>query len=121
MINLTKGNTESIIVTPLENSATTYSIFYFKFTSRITQDEVECWLTNTSTTERYQQFSLVVNSKFANEVEGFYTYEIYGAINGSTYVNVLLETGYMHLHPTTNFEPTTYNDQINTFKVYNGQ
>lgn len=121
MINLTKGNTESIIVTPLENSATNYSIFYFKFTSRITQDEVECWLTNTSTTNRYQEFSIVVNDFFLNEIEGFYTYEIYGANNGSTYVNVLLETGYMHLHPTTNFEPTTYNDQINTFKVYNGQ
>ena len=79
MINLYKSTNTEIFCTPLENTDSDYSIFYFKFTSRLTQNVVECWLVNLSLSARYQQFEILVNDYFENEDNGFWTYEIKGA------------------------------------------
>jgi hypothetical protein len=121
MINLTKGNTNTIIVTLKEKTPLVISYFKFIFTHRITQNVVNVWLTNTSTTNRYQRFSIVTNTYFENEDCGMYSYDVYGcATIGGTPNTPSLETGYMYLHPSVEFEPTKYNEQSNNFVTYNG-
>lgn len=121
MIILTKEQTTDIYVTPQENSDVVYSIYYIKFTNRITQSVIADWFYNTSSFSRYQKFSIDAAGLFINDDTGFWTYEIYGA----TALNVVpttpvLESGYMYLNPEVTFEPTTYNDQSNEFLTYNG-
>ena len=121
MINLKKGNTDSIIVTPKENTLLDITYYKFIFTNRITQDEVSVWLTNTSTTERYQEFSIVVDDYFLDENVGLWSYEVYGSASiGGVPTTPILETGYMNLNPATDFAPTSYSEQSNQFKTYNG-
>lgn len=118
MINLTKGQTETIYTTTNGGGA---ALYYFKFTNRTTNDVIQMWLTNTSTKTRFQKFSIVVNTYFANFIEGFYTYTIQVATtNNVVPTSAVLETGYMKLNPATEFTPTKYNEQSNQFKVYNG-
>jgi hypothetical protein len=121
MINLKKGNTDTILVTSKEMTTLAITIFKFIFTNRITQDEVSVWLTNTSTTDRYQKFSIVTSTYFANENEGLWSYEVYGSASiGGVPTTPILETGYMNLNPSTEFAPTSYSEQSNQFKTYNG-
>lgn len=121
MINLTKGNTNTIIVTLKEKTPLVILYFKFIFTNRITQNVVNVWLTNTSTTNRYQKFSIVTNTYLANEDDGLYTYNVYGCASlGGTPNTPLLESGYMYLHPSVEFDPVKYNEQSNQFITYNG-
>ena len=97
--------------------------FLFVFTNRITQDVVKFVATNTSTTLRYNKFSLVTNSKFATSEEGLWTYQVYeqaSSTNTNTSGLNNVENGYLYLHPTTTFTPTEYSEQSNTFVTYNG-
>ena len=79
--------------------------------------------TNTSTTLRYNKFSLVTNSRFNGAEEGFWTYNVYEQAS-STNTNISglnnVENGYAYLHPATIFAPSEYNEQSNTFVTYNG-
>ena len=121
MINLYKNTNSEIFVTPLENTDNDYSIFYFKFTNRLTQDVVQCWLVNLSLSKRYQQFEILVNDFFEGMNEGFWTYEIKGAEDYDVVPTTdILETGFMKLLPSENFTPEYYNEQTNNFKTYNG-
>lgn len=121
MINLKKGNTDTIIVTSKENTLLDITYYKFIFTNRITQDEVALWLTNISTTDRYQKFSIVTNTYFENENTGLWTYEVYGSASlGGVPTTPILESGYMNLNPSTDFAPTSYSEQSNQFKTYNG-
>lgn len=121
MIILTKEQTTSVYVTPQENTDVIYSVFYFKFTNRITQTVIEENLTNLSSFSRYQRFSIDAAGIFIDQETGFWTYEIYGSdgINVAP-VGPLLESGYMYLNPEETYEPTTYNEQSNEFLTYNG-
>ena len=121
MIILTKEQTTDIYVTPQENTDVVYSIYYIKFTNRITQAVVAEWFNNTSSFTRYQKFSVDSAGLFIDQDTGFWTYEIQGA----TALNVVpttpvLESGYMYLNPEDAFQPTTYNEQSNEFLTYNG-
>jgi hypothetical protein len=121
MINLTLGNTNTIIVTPKENTSLNFIYYKIVFTNRITKDVINFWFTDTSTTNRYQKCTIIVNNFFANFDTGFYDYVIYGcATSGGTPNSPVLESGYMVLHPSTEFAPTNYNEQSNTFITYNG-
>lgn len=121
MINLKKGNTDTIIVTPKEKTSLVIIYFKFIFTNRITQDIVNVWLTNISPTDRYQKFSIVTSTYFTNGNVGLWSYEVYGCASlGGTPNTPLLENGYMNLNPSTDFVPTSYNEQSNQFKTYNG-
>lgn len=117
MIILTKGETSNVYLTPGENSDVEYSYYYIKFTNRITQSVVDDNFENLSNTSRYQMFE-INTSAFDNEDTGFWTYEIKGFTN--TIVGPVLESGYMYLNPAQTYEPTTYNDQSNSFLTYNG-
>lgn len=129
MINLTKGQTETIYFTGtefsvLEENTGTAPKFLFTFTNRETGEIVIVPITNTSTTERYDKGSIVVNTYFSTSTTGFYTYsirEFIGSYPASPTYGAVVESGYMYLNPETEFEPTAYDEQINTFKTYNGQ
>jgi hypothetical protein len=118
MINLTKGQTESIYTTTNGGGA---ALYYFKFTNRTTNDVKQMWLNNLSTKARFQKFTFDVDDFFDNFIEGFYTYTIQVATaNNVVPTTAVLETGYMKLNPATEFAPIKYNEQSNQFKVYNG-
>ena len=123
MIHLTKGQTQTIFFNASQNCLLTNPFFLFVFTNRITQDVVKFVATNTSSTLRYNKFSLVTNSRFQTSEEGLWTYNVYEqASNSNTNISGLnnVENGYMYLHPATAFEPSKYNEQTNTFVTYNG-
>jgi hypothetical protein len=95
----------------------------FIFTNRVTQEVVKFVVTNTSNTLRYDVFYLDVDSKFSTAETGMWTYQIYEQSSSSntnpTGLNQV-EDGYMYLNSAIVFEPTTYNEQSNTFITYNG-
>jgi hypothetical protein len=68
--------------------------------------------------------NLVVNTYFANAEEGFWTYKCYETptnnINSIDTDSVPVETGLMYLSGVSEFEPTKYSGQNNTFVTYNG-
>lgn len=122
MLNLTKGNTETVYFTGTENAALTNPYFLFVFTNEITQDVVKVMATNTSTTDRYDKFSLVVNTYFSTSTDGFYVYSIYekADVDDMTVAGNIVEQGYMYLRAAVPFAPTEYSEQSNDFVTYNG-
>ena len=122
MINLRKGNTETIYFTGTENTTLTAPFFLFIFTNRTTEDVVKIMATNTSTTARYNKFSTVVNTNFADATEGFWDYEIREKADNTdmTIAGTVVETGFMYLRPATDFTPVEYAGTDNDFKTYNG-
>lgn len=122
MINLRKGNTEVVYFTGTEKITLVAPYFLFIFTNRETQDIVKVMATNTSTTERYDKFSMVVNTYFTDATEGFWKYEIREKASAAdmTVSGTVVEEGFMYLRPAIDFEPVAYDDQSNAFKTYNG-
>ena len=119
MIHLTRGNIDTIIITA--DTTLTNNFYYVKFTNRTTQDVVETWYENQSGKDRFQKFDISTDDFFANFNEGFWTYTIQMATGeGIVPTSAILESGFMYLHPATDFEMIKYNEQSNTFKAYNG-
>lgn len=123
MIVITKGEFKNIYFTGSESALLSNPYFLFIFTNRVTQEVVKFVVTNTSNTLRYDVFYLDVDSQFANSETGMWTYQIYEQSSSSntnpTGLNQV-EDGYMYLNSAIVFEPTTYNEQSNTFITYNG-
>ena len=124
MINIVRSSSQSIAnlfyVTLNDNVDTIPSWYYFVFTNRVTQDEVEYWGQDISTYGGVQQF-VIQSNIFEGFDDGFWGYEVYGTSNDGGLVETnLLETGYMHLRTDTTFAPTKYSEQSNNFKTYNG-
>lgn len=119
MIQLTKGATQNIILTLTEKATTASPIFLFVFTNRSSNEEVKFIKPNnldiSPYIERYDKFSIVVNTYFAFSLEGQYTYNVY---QNSDYTNldptglVLLENGIMELSglPPMEYTQHTTND-----------
>lgn len=122
MINIRKGNTEIVYFTGTEKVTLNNPYFLFVFTNRVTEEVVKVMATNTSTTSRYDKFSLVVNTYFINSTEGLWSYEVREkeSVLDLSIDGVIVEQGYMYLSPTANFEPTEYSEQSNEFVTYNG-
>lgn len=122
MIVLAKGNTETICITPKENSSLNLVNYKIVFTNRTTKEVVDFWFADISTTARCQKFTIIVNTYFQNYDEGFWEYAVYGTatLNG-TPNTPMLENGLMYLKPQTNYEPTKYNEQDTAFTTYSGQ
>lgn len=123
MINLTKGNTETIYFTGTENALLTAPNFLFVFTHSSTNEVVKLVGVNTSNTKRYDKFQLVVNTKFTDSTEGLWNYKTYeqaSSTNTDPAGLNLVEEGYMYLHGAAAVTDI-YNDQDNTFKAYDGQ
>jgi hypothetical protein len=108
MIQLTKGQTQNIILTLTEKQTLTSPNYLFVFENRSTNTDVKfVKLNNTDISqykERYNEFSIVVNSYFNTSLNGQYTYTVYEQASPSnldpTGLN-LLETGIMELEGTT--------------------
>lgn len=117
MIHLTKAQTNTIILTLTEKQLLISPNYLFVFTNRSTNLEVKfvkLFANDTSLYKgRYNEFSIVTNTHFVNELEGQYIYEIYEqASTSNTNPSGLnkLETGIMWLSGST----LTYNQYTTT-------
>lgn len=122
MIRLTKGQTQSIILTLTEKQLLTNPNYLFVFTNRSANTEVKfIQLNNTDVSQykdRYNKFSIVTNTNFATALNGQYDYDIYEQTSTSNLnpsgLN-LLESGIMELVGTPfNFTEYTTTD---TYKI----
>lgn len=108
MIRLTKGQTQNIILTLTEKQLLTSPNYLFVFENRSTNTEIKFVKLNATDTsaykDRFNQFSIVVNTYFNTALNGQYTYTIYEQASTSnlnpTGLN-LLESGIMELSGTT--------------------
>ena len=108
MIRLIKGQTQNIILTLTEKQLLISPNYLFIFENRSTNTEIKfVRLNNTDISaykERYNEFTIVVNSFFNTALNGQYTYTIYEQASTSnlnpTGLN-LLESGIMELEGTT--------------------
>jgi len=124
MIYLTKGQTNSIILTLKEKQTLTNPNYLFVFTHRgsnIIRSFVLLQAANISAfKERYDEFSIVTNTYFTNYDSGEWEYEIYEQASTTNTDPLLatskLETGIMRLDEATDFTYTKYQPN-NTFIV----
>jgi hypothetical protein len=108
VIRLIKGQTQNIILTLTEKQLLTSPNYLFVFENRSTNTEIKfVRLNNTDISaykERYNEFTIVVNSFFNTALNGQYTYTIYEQTSTTntnpTGLN-LLESGIMELEGTT--------------------
>lgn len=120
MVHLTKGETNTIVMTLTEKQLLTSPNYLFVFTNRSSNEVVKfVKLNNTDTSlykDRYNKFSIVTNTYFITALEGQYTYEIYEQASTSNLnpsgLNKL-ETGIMWLYGST----LSYN-QFTTTNTY---
>jgi len=124
MIYLTKGATSEIILTLKEKQTLASPNYLFVFKHRGSNVEVKFVLLNNTDTsthkDRFNQFSLVTNTYFANYDSGEWEYEIYEQTSTSntnpSLATGLVETGIMRLNEATSFSFTKYQTS-NTFIV----
>jgi hypothetical protein len=108
VIRLIKGQTQNIILTLTEKQLLTSPNYLFIFENRSTNTDIKfVKLNNTDISaykERYNEFTIVVNTYFNTALNGQYTYTIYEQTSTTntdpTGLN-LLETGIMELEGTT--------------------
>jgi len=117
MIHLTKGQTNTIILTLTEKQLLSNPNYLFVFTNRSTNNVIKFVVLNASDLslykDRYNEFSIVTNTNFSSALEGQYTYEVYEqASSSNTNITGLnkLETGIMWLSGST----ITYNQYTTT-------
>jgi hypothetical protein len=128
MIKLTKGNTETLILTLKEKQTILDANFLMVFQSRTTNDKVKFVLVNSADQslyqDRYNQFALVVNTYFANVEEGWYTYTAYEQASPSntneSLAGAIVETGLMFLSDGQDVTTTKYNNPT-SYKVYDAE
>ena len=117
MIHLVKTETNTIVLTLTEKQLLALPNYLFVFTNRSTNEQVKfvkLYANDTSLyKDRFNEFSIVTNTYFKNELEGQYTYEVYEQVS-STNLDITglnkLETGIMWLSGTT----LTYNQYTTT-------
>ena len=117
MIHLTKGQTNTIIMTLTEKQLLITPNYLFVFTNRSSNNIIKFVVLNTSDLslykDRYNEFTIVTNTSFSSALEGQYTYEVYEQASTSnlnpTGLNKL-ETGIMWLSGST----ITYNQYTTT-------
>ncbi len=124
MILLTKGTTGTIIVTLAEKQELTDPNFLFIFTSHITNETISFVLVSASDVstnkERWNEFSITVNTYFANYSEGWYTYQVYeqeSSDNTDPTGLTEVESGLMFLSDGSEPTTTKYDNSV-TFKTY---
>jgi hypothetical protein len=107
MIHLTKGQTDSIILTLTEKQLLTNPNYLFVFTNRSSNLQVKFVQLNAADVsaykDRYNEFSIVTNTYFGSSLNGQYVYNVYEQVSTSntdpTGLN-LLETGILELDGT---------------------
>jgi len=121
MIQIDKAsNVQSIYCTPREKLTSAPAFYYFKFTSRQTKQVVQFTAVDISTTQRFQKFVIDAAVKFANQKEGFWTYQIKAATinNNLDPGGVVLEEGLAYIRTAATPFNGIYNDQSNQVKNY---
>jgi hypothetical protein len=122
MIQLTKGNTETIVLTLKEKQTLSAPNYLFRFVHRATNVEVKFVKLNgddsSAHKDRFNQFSIAVNSYFGSKESGEWEYFIYEQAS-TTNTNPasatsLLEQGLMRLNDATTYTYTKYQTS-NTF------
>lgn len=124
MIYLTKGQTNTIILTLREKETLPYPNYLFVCTHRgsnIVRSFVLLNGTNISVhQDRYDEFSIVTNTYFTGYDSGEWEYEIYEQLSTTNTNPALatskLETGILRLNEATSFSFTKYQPN-NTFIV----
>jgi ethanolamine utilization protein EutQ (cupin superfamily) len=124
MIHFTKGQTQDVYLTLKEKQTLTSPNYLFRFKNRTTNEEVKfVRLNNTDLSahkDRYNQFSIVVNTFFTNKDSGEWEYFIYEQTSTTNtdpaLATGLLESGIMDLNEATQFSFTEYQTN-NTFIV----
>jgi hypothetical protein len=124
MIHLTKGQTNTVILTLKEKQTLAAPNFLFRFVHRATNAEVKfvkLYATDVSQyKDRFDQFSIVVNTHFANSDSGQWDYYIYEQTSTSnldpSLATSMLEQGIMDLNESTSFTYTSHKPS-NTFIV----
>jgi hypothetical protein len=117
MIHLTKGETNTIVMTLTEKQLLTNPNYLFVFTNRSSNNIIKFIVLNASDVslykDRYNEFNIVTNTNFASALDGQYTYEVYEQTS-TTNTNITglnkLETGIMWLSGST----LTYNQYTTT-------
>lgn len=107
MIHLTKGQTNSIVLTLTEKQLLSNPNYLFVFTNRSSNLQVKfvkLYATDTSLyKDRYNEFSIVTNTYFGSSLNGQYIYSIYEQASTSNTNPAglnLLETGILELDGT---------------------
>jgi hypothetical protein len=124
MVYLTKGATSQIILTLKEKQTLSTPNYLFVFTHRGTNIEVKFVVLNNQDTsaykDRFNQFSLVTNTYFANYDSGEWEYVIYEQSSNSNtnpaLATGIVETGIMRLSESSAFTYTKHQPN-NTFIV----
>jgi hypothetical protein len=117
MIHLTKGETNTIVMTLTEKQLLTNPNYLFVFTNRSSNNVIKFVVLNASDIslykDRYNEFNIVTNTNFSSALEGQYTYEVYEQTS-TTNLNITglnkLETGIMWLSGST----LSYNEYTTT-------
>jgi hypothetical protein len=128
MIKLTKGNTDTLYLTLTEKQTITDANYLFVFESRTTNEKVKFVIVNSSDLsvykDRYNKFSLEVNTNFATKEEGWYKYKVYEQASTTnvdeSLAGGILETGLMFLSDGTEVTFTTHSNTT-IFKVYDAE
>lgn len=122
MIHFTKSTSSSIILTLTEKQTLTSPNYLFWFKSRGTNQEVKFVVLNASDLsphkDRYNEFSVAVNTYFGSSPEGDWEYKIYEQTSTTnldpTLAVGLLETGIMRLNDLGNLlEVNVYSEDYN--------
>lgn len=124
MIHFTKGQTQSIYLTLKEKQTLASPNYLFRFKNRTTNEEVKFVRLNATDLsahkDRYNQFSIVVNTFFTGKDSGEWEYYIYEQTSTTNtdpaLATGLLESGIMDLNEATQFSFTEYQTN-NTFIV----
>lgn len=122
MIYLVKGQTNQIVLTLTEKQTLASPNYLFRFVHRGLNTEVKFVVLNNADTssykDRFNQFSIVTNTYFANKDSGEWEYYIYEQTSTTNtdpaLATGLLETGIMRLTDATSFSFTKYQTS-NTF------
>lgn len=124
MLKFVKGSTSSLICTLSEKQTIADANYLFVFTSRATNYQVKFVKLNaadiSTNKQRWNEFSIVVNTYFADYQESWWKYEIYEQESTSN-LNPeglsLLESGLMFLDDNTDVSFTQYSQEVK-FKMY---
>ncbi len=87
MIRLTKGQTQSMILTLTEKQLLTNPNYLFVFTNRSSNVEIKFILLNAADIslykDRYNKFSITTNTYFNTALNGQYNYQVYEQTSSS--------------------------------------
>lgn len=126
MISLTKGQTQDLIFTLNEKRTIDsgyYLVMFTHKTEKTVVTKIYSFLDDDSGyQDRYNKFSLVVNSIFTGKPVGFWSYNVYEQASSSNTDPAGLtevERGILKLSPATEFAFEEY-DEETTFKQYAG-